>query len=241
MMKKKILYSVLIVLLVSFVLAAYNAFNGNPVSKKLSQTALEHYLTDRYPEKDLRIDSGVYNFKFTEYVFEVTDTGDPKRKDPYLFSLRGFVQPEVYTDGIYEENLNEPLMERLGEEAGKEIKALLSKSIDQLKDVDVHVEVLKGKLKNDAKWEKSLRLDKPMQIHILLDAENAGRKEVYNTAQKIQRLLNEEGYDYESVTINANIFDGEDIKDEEIGYLKYSTSFEKNTEIKLKDVEELNE
>lgn len=241
MMKKKILYSVLIVLLVSFVLAAYNAFNGNPVSKKLSQTALEHYLTDRYPEKDLRIDNGLYNFKFAEYVFEVTDTGDQKRKDPYLFSLRGFIQPEVHTDEIYEENLNEPLMERLGEEAGKEIKTFLSKSINDLKDVHVYVEVLKGKLKNDAKWEKSLRLDKPMEVHILLDAANANRKDVYKTAQKIQRLLNEEGYDYEGVTINANIFDGEDIKDEEIGYLKYSTSFEKNTEIKLKDVEELND
>ncbi|MCY8543081.1 hypothetical protein P9D59_03310 [Bacillus haynesii] len=241
MMKKKILYSVLIVLLVSFVLAAYNAFNGNPVSKKLSQTALEHYLTDRYPEKDLRIDNGLYNFKFAEYVFEVTDTGDQKRKDPYLFSLRGFIQPEVHTDGIYEENLNEPLMERLGEEAGKEIKTFLSKSINDLKDVHVYVEVLKGKLKNDAKWEKSLRLDKPMEVHILLDAANANRKDVYKTAQKIKRLLNEEGYDYEGVTINANIFDGEDIKDEEIGYLKYSTSFEKNTEIKLKDVEELND
>ncbi|MCY9149908.1 hypothetical protein [Bacillus haynesii] len=240
-MKKKILYSVLIVLLVSFVLAAYNAFNGNPVSKKLSQTALEHYLNDRYPEKDLRIDNGLYNFKFAEYVFEVTDTGDQKRKDPYLFSLRGFIQPEVHTDGIYEENLNEPLMERLGEEAGKEIKTFLSKSINDLKDVHVYVEVLKGKLKNDAKWEKSLRLDKPMEVHILLDAANANRKDVYKTVQKIQRLLNEEGYDYEGVTINANIFDGEDIKDEEIGYLKYSTSFEKNTEIKLKDVEELND
>ena len=241
MMKKKILYSVLIVLLVSFVLAAYNAFNGNPVSKKLSQTALEHYLNDRYPEKDLRIDNGLYNFKFAEYVFEVTDTGDQKRKDPYLFSLRGFIQPEVHTDGIYEENLNEPLMERLGEEAGKEIKTFLSKSINDLKDVHVYVEVLKGKLKNDAKWEKSLRLDKPMEVHILLDAANANRKDVYKTVQKIQRLLNEEGYDYEGVTINANIFDGEDIKDEEIGCLKYSTSFEKNTEIKLKDVEELND
>lgn len=177
MMKKKILYSVLIVVLVSFVLAAYNAFNGNPVSKKLSQTALEHYLTDRYPEKDLRIDSGLYSFKFAEYVFEVTDTGDQKRKDPYLFSLRGFVQPEVYTDGIYEENLNEPLMERLGEEAGKEIKTFLSKSINDLKDVDVQVEVLKGKLNNDAKWEKSLRLERPMEIHILLDAANADRED----------------------------------------------------------------
>ncbi|MBZ5216831.1 hypothetical protein HU186_21185 [Bacillus paralicheniformis] len=241
MMKKKILYSVLIVLLVSFVLAAYNAFNGNPVSKKLSQTALEHYLTDRYPEKDLRIDSGLYNFKFSEYVFEVTDTGDQKRKDPYLFSLRGFVQPEVHTDGIYEENLNEPLMERLGKEAGKEIKTFLSKSINHLKDVDVHVEVLKGKLKEDAKWEKSLRLERPMEIHILLDAANADRKDVYKTAQKIQRLLNEERYDYESVTINANIFEGEDIKDDETGYVKYSTFFEKNTDTRLKDVEELNE
>ena len=147
----------------------------------------------------------------------------------------------MHTDGIYEENLNEPLMERLGEEAGKEIKTFLSKSITKLKDVDVHVEVLKGKLKNDAKWEKSLRLERPMEIHILLDAANADRKDVYNTAQKIQRLLNKEGYDYESVTINANIFEGEDIKDEEIGYVKYSTSFEKNTDIKLKDVEELNE
>lgn len=53
--------------------------------------------------------------------------------------------------------------------------------------------------------------------------------------------MNKEGYDYESVTINANIFEGEDIKDEEIGYVKYSTSFEKNADIKLKDVEELNE
>lgn len=66
-----------------------------------------------------------------------------------------------------------------------------------------------------------------MEIHILLDAANADRKDVYKTAQKIQRLLNEERYDYESVTINANIFEGEDIKDDETGYVKYSTFFEK--------------
>ncbi|MEC1262743.1 hypothetical protein P9D34_20425 [Bacillus swezeyi] len=240
-MKKKLLSSVLILLLVSFVLAAYNAFNGNPVSKQLSKTALEHYLTDRYPEKNLRIDEGSYNFKFAEYTFEVTDISDQKRSEPYVFSLRGFIKPEVYADGIYDENLNEPLMERLGSEASKEIKTLISKSINNVEDVDVYLEVLKEKIKDDAKWEKSIHLNGPMQIHILLDAANADRESVYNTSKKIHRLLNKEGYDYEYVSINANIFDGEDVKDEDIGYVKYSTSFEKNTDIKLRDVEEENQ
>ncbi|MDI5789497.1 hypothetical protein PO124_16845 [Bacillus licheniformis] len=58
---------------------------------------------------------------------------------------------------------------------------------------------------------ESIRLDKPMQIHIYL-MPKCRPKEVYNTAQKIQRLLNEEGYDYESVTINANILMGKILK-----------------------------
>ncbi|KAA6447860.1 hypothetical protein FZC77_18255 [Bacillus swezeyi] len=241
MMKKKLLYSVLILLLVSFVLAAYNAFNGNPVSKQLSKKALEHYLADRYPEKNLRIDEGIYNFKFAEYTFEVTDIGDRERSDPYLFSLKGFVKPEVSADRIYEENLNGPLMERLGSEAGKEIKTFLSKSINSVAGVDVYLEVLKGKIEDDVKWEKNINLEGPMQIHILLDAANADRESVYNTSKKIQRLLNKEGYDYEYVSINANIFHGEDVKDEDIGYVKYSTSFEKHTDIKLRDAEEENQ
>ena len=113
----------------------------------------------------------------------------------YIFGELEIIKPAVDPQVFYEENLNEPLMERLGEEAGKEIKTFLSKNINHLKDVDVHVEVLKGKLKEDAKWEKSLRLERPMEIHILLDAANADRKDVYKTAQKIQRLLNEERYE----------------------------------------------
>lgn len=103
------------------------------------------------------------------------------------------------------------------------------------------MEVLKGKLKEDAKWEKSLRLERPMEIHILLDAANADRKDVYKTAQKIQRLLNEERYDYESVTINANILRGKISKTTRPAMSNTAPSLKKNTDTRLKDVEELNE
>ncbi|MEC3609552.1 hypothetical protein P9126_21635 [Bacillus glycinifermentans] len=238
-MKKKIVYSALLFITVAFVLVAYNSFNGNPVSGMLSKKALERYLADRYPDKELQIEEGVYNFKFAEYVFDVMEVGDRTRS--YQFTLTGFFKPEVNIDGIHDANLDEQLMERLGGEASKELKAILEQKVSRLVGVDVYLEVLKDKLADDTKWSKGIKLDGPMQIELVLDAADSDQEDVYHAAKTVQHVLKDQGYDYGYVNINANDFDGEDTKDMESGYVKYAVSFEKDADIKLSDVETLNQ
>ncbi|KKB73562.1 MULTISPECIES: hypothetical protein [Bacillus] len=238
-MKKKIVYSVLLFITVAFVLAAYNSFNGNPVSGMLSKKALERYLAERYPDKELEIEEGVYNFKFAEYVFDVTEVGDQTRT--YQFTLTGFFKPEVNIDGIHDANLDEQLMKRLGGEASKELKAVLERKVRHLVDADVYLEVLKDKLADNAKWSKDIKLDGPMQIELVLDAADSNQEDIYRAAKTVQHVLKDQGYDYEYVNINANDFAGEDTKDMESGYVKYAVSFEKGADIKLSDVETLNQ
>ncbi|MFN2747848.1 hypothetical protein ACINLE_20480 [Bacillus sp. z60-18] len=233
-LKKKVGHGALLLAVPVCILSIYNAFNGNPISEMLAKKSLERYLTDRYPEKNLRLGDGFYNFKFADYSFDVIEAGDETKSFAYDFTVAGWLHPEITFDGIREANLNKPLMERLGEEAANELKTVLSKQVKNVAAVDVYVEVLKGRLPEDAKWGKDIKLDQPMQIDIVLDAENADQQSVFSAAKKIQHVLNTEGYDYETVNINANIFDGDNVKD---GYVKYSAFFEKDTEIKLKDVE----
>ncbi|MDA1477238.1 hypothetical protein [Bacillus changyiensis] len=91
----------------------------------------------------------------------------------------------------------------------------------------------------DVKWSKQLKTDKPMGIDIVLDATKRDEKAVYHAAKTIQRLLHDEGYDYEQVMINVNIFEGEDIKDKHTGYVKYHLSFDKETDLQVDDVERI--
>ncbi|MDA7026668.1 DUF3139 domain-containing protein [Bacillus sp. CLL-7-23] len=239
MKKKKIIYGVLIVLLSLLILCFYNAFNGNPISQKLSEQALKRYLAEHYPKKNLRIEEGVYDFKYDEYAFDVIDLEDEKRKEPYMMTVRGFFKPEVSFDDIRFAHLDELLMERLNKEAEKELKTILAKKVSSLESIEVSIEVVKGQLKDDVKWSKRLKADKPMDIDIVLDATNSDKTDVCDAAKNIQHVLHDEGYDYEHVSINANTFVGDDTKDNEreIEDIKYEVGFDKDTKLQIDDVE----
>lgn len=242
MTKKKWLYTAALVLLVSLILYLYNAFNGNPVSKLISQKGLESYLAEQYPEKVLRVREGHYNFKFGEYSFAVIEIGGDTAQgtEPYEFTVRGFINPKVHWDGIYYSRLDEELMGRLEEQAAQEISAFLKREVEHLIMVSVSLEVLEGHLDPGSGWSKDLPLEKPIGIFVVLDAANRSPEDIFNTAVQIQESLNREGYDYDRVNINANVMGAETGK-EATGYLKYALDFEKNSDIKLGDVTEYNQ
>jgi hypothetical protein len=239
MKKKKWIYITLFVVLLVPLLLLYQAFNGNPASKYFSKRALAHYLADTYPKEQFRISDGFYNFKIGGYAYDVVQIGSG---DAYEFEVQGFIKPKVTFDGVYYANLDESLMEKLGNEAANEITALLKKEVPEIVYVDVQIEILKGKLAPDTKWNKTLPLEKPMYIHITTNAAGKTKKDVASAMKKIQEALNANGYEYGSATMNANIMDNEKMTGkDDFGYVKFSGSFKSNETIRENDIEQLNE
>lgn len=235
MKRRKVIFSILLIILIGFVLFVYNAFNGNPFSKYIAKKEVTSYLAEHYPDKDFNVPDGFYNFKFSEYTFDVIEIG---KGDTYEFNVRGFVLPTVVYDGIYYSNLDEPLMEKLGKEAATEMADLLADKLDVIANIDVQIEVLQGTYDKETTWNKDLVIEKPLYIHITLDSTRASREDVLAAADIIQATLNKADYDYDSVTINGNVIDEEAKQYSEFGYVKYVVSFEKDTVLKMKDVRE---
>ncbi|MFT4412849.1 DUF3139 domain-containing protein [Fredinandcohnia humi] len=244
MKKRKIIYMIIFVLLGLFVLFFYNELNGNPISKFYASKTVEKYLSETYPNREFRIEEGNYNFKFSEYGFKVIEIGSTSSKEAgpksYDITVKGFFKPYVGMDGIYYANLDEPLMEKISREAEKEIMELLSKGVPTVKGIGITLEIQKGKYDGNATWNKNMELEKPFGLHIVLDATTSTKEDVLTDSKKIQEVLNESGYNYDTVTINANFIPeaGKGSKDE-WGYVRYAFSFEKETKLSQKDIEEL--
>lgn len=251
---KKILLSIALLVLVSFVLFIYTEFNGNPISKYRSQIVLESYLAETYPDHLFRIDKGYYDFKFNEYNYKVTEIGSGTIKAnevgsdeekitnsiDYHFSVSGLLFPEVRIDGIRTSQFDHTLMERLGMEAAEDILNYLNQSVKNVHKVDVSLQVLQGQFDQQVTWDKSLPLDRPYNIYIALDASNDRLDDVYENAKAIQELLNEAGYDYQRVNINAFFITDHIIVDGGInGYVKYSLGFEKDEVIEKKKIKKI--
>ncbi|MVP01304.1 hypothetical protein [Paenibacillus lutrae] len=242
--KRKVLYLALLIVLVVCVGSLYNSLNGNPVSKWLAKRELQQFITKTYPDKELRIKEGMYNFKFKTYHFAVVEigtTGDKGAAIEHEFEVRG-LKPEVVTDGIRMDNLDLALMEKLSEQAGAEIKQKIAAKVAAVKNVTVQLQVVQGQMASGTAWSKSLKFDEPLYIHIVLDSTKASKEEVLAAAQDIQSLLNAEGYDYRSFTINGNVMGDEDAgAKDEFGYVKYSIGVDKNSKKTLKDVREFSD
>lgn len=232
-----------LILLIGFVLYLYNEFNGNPISQYISKKVLENYLEETYPEQEFHVDDGRYNFKFSRYEFTISEIGttdDQGKVKQYEFTVDGFFNPKVGIDGVYIENLDYTMSERLSKEAATEISELLSTEFDSIHQVEIYIEVLQGEFEENVNWNKDIPLKRPMEIFIQLDSTNQSKESFVSDVERIKSLIDEEGYNYDLLVFNGSGFNLE-VSDAEINeYLRFSLNVEKDEKVKMKDVEEVN-
>lgn len=234
MTKRKWIYIALIVIIVVPIVYFYQAFNSDPVSKMRSKATLKSYLVEQYPEQTFQLDNGVYNFKIGGYSYQVLQI---EGEQEYEFEVTGVWKPTVSYDGLYYDNLDEPLMMKLSEQATAEISDILEQEALTLLTVFVQVEVLNGSYDASTAWHKELVLEKPMHIDIAIDATGKAKADILEVMKSIQARLNDNGYIYDRVVINANETEQEE-DGGEVEYVKYYGAFTQDQSIKLRDVEE---
>jgi hypothetical protein len=103
---RKILPRVLAAALAVGVFILYDGFNGNPASKWLAEQTVQAYLEKTYPDRELVIRDGYYNFKSSSYEFRVVavgTTGEDGQPKEYWFHVRGLI-PRVDFDPISKQN-----------------------------------------------------------------------------------------------------------------------------------------
>ncbi len=254
MKKKKIIYSLILIILVGFILTCYNAFNGNPISSFIGKQVVTKYLKTTYPDEEFRVEPGTYSFKFTEYSYEVIKIGedpyavisngsDDLEKEKlsqglnYYVTVKGTFNQKIRYDGVRYARLDEKLSMKLSEEASSEILLSLQQLLSNLKAVEANVEVIKFSMNENTSWSKDLNLDEPISLHLVTDATNQTADEALADGIKIQQLLKELGYAYSTVTINGNAFDKDLGTKDEYGYVKYSYSFTPDTSLSVKDID----
>lgn len=236
MKKKKWIYLIVIIILVVPVLWLYSAFNGNFITKQLSKRTLTNYLEETYPESEFNIGEPFYNFKDGGYAYEVIEIGEAQQKK-YEFTVVGILGNHVHWDGIYYDNLDEALIRKLEKEASQELKEVFQEKVPEILGVSVWLEVLKGKYDSNVSWDKDFKPEEPMSIHVSIDATELTKEDVLQAAKKIQTSL--QPYDYNRVTINANAPYGE-WDDWNDWPLKYHISFDRDEDLKLKNILEEN-
>ncbi len=242
--KKKLFYITLLTIIALFILSAYNAFNGNPITKYMSKKTVERYLKETYPNETIRITEGSYNFKFSSYNFHVLVIGDSDNKEDspkeYTIDTRGTINPKVRYDEIYYSRIDEELCDRLSKEAAAELSLILNKEIPNIKNLYVLVEVLKGQLPSNTAWSKDLVLAKPISLDLVFDSSKENKEDFFKSCESIQKLLASNGYKYSNVNINGNGFDKDLGAKDEFGYVKYAFSFDMKDKLEIKSVKELN-
>lgn len=236
---KKWVYLILIIILVGAVLFFYNGFNGNPISKMIAKSTLKNHLESTYPKDEFVIQKDFYNFKDGGYNFYVTKIGDEDQTE-YEFIMTGIFGSTVHSDGIYYANQDEQLIEKLQLEASEEITTLLQDVVPEVLEANPLLEVLKGKYPADTHWSKDFKAEKPMYIHIPVDANEFSKEEMLEASILIQKALNNANYKYDHVTINGNIIDKniEKVKGEDFWFVKYAVGFENDTKLTLKNIEQ---
>lgn len=242
MKKRKLLLIAVMIVLIGAVFYLYNGFNGNPFSKYLAKLELKKYLEETYTDKEFTVSDGFYNFKDSGYVFtavEIGSTDEDGNVFEYEFTVTGFMNPKVSRDGIYEANLDHDLASRLNDQIVEQLSPLLKDKVETFYHMECYIEVLKGKYPDDVKWRKDLELEKPIDFFIQIDSTEQSAEEFFKASQTIQKIIDEEGYDYEAIMINGIMFEEE--KEHEDYFLKYSIAADKGETFKKKDLEKHNE
>lgn len=192
-MNKKIIYSVLAIVLAGSVISIYFWLGGNPLHKAKAKEQLETYLEAHYSDLDYSIKSGAkYTSIDDSYRFHVLVKNQYDVETDYIFDVYNYAPFKVFNDTIHKSRIDEQASKKLNASAEAYIFKLLKKDIPQLRQVDTDVEVYQ-----DAdKWTPKLHMPKPITIMLEIEKKTLTKAQILEQCQHIRLLLNEQEIDY---------------------------------------------
>lgn len=225
-MKKKIIYSVIAILLVGFVLFSYVQLNGNPIDQHKAQESLEEFLNQTYPDMDYEIKRAKgYGWTDGTFNFNVVEK-NPTVETTYMFHVSAIEPYEVYSDAIHESKIDKEASGKLNAEAEQYIQSLLQKKAPEIEGVSTDVAVYNNE---SEKWSPQLKTPKPMLIMLEIEKGDLTKEQILQQSQEIQKQLNSESINYYLTEVGyRSVINGEETYE--------YVSFEPEQELTIKDV-----
>lgn len=227
-MKKKVIYSIIAVLLVALVLGIYMKAAGNPYERYKAKESLNAYLEKTYPEMDYKIKwSARYISSVENYQFQVLTKDSLGVETTYLFDVDSYKPYEVSNDTIHESRIDKDTSKKLNKQAERYILTLLRKKVPEIQSVNTDVQVYN----NDVTvWTPKLKTPKPLHIMIEIEKDNLTKEQTLQQVKTIQQQLNSESIDYYLAEVGYyRIINGEEI-------YEYA-SFTPHQKISIKDID----
>ncbi|MCM3722943.1 hypothetical protein [Solibacillus isronensis] len=208
-MKKKILYSVIAVLLIGVLVFAYMQMSGNTVHKQRAKESLETFLQQTYPDMAFEIKQVGYGWTDVTYEFEVVKKDSLAVETTYTFYVSGMEPYEVFSDTIHETNIDKEVSNKLSAEAEQYILTLLQGEVPQVNSVSTDV----GVYDNVAEaWTPKLKTPKPMHIMLEIEKGDLTKEQMLQQCKTIQELLNNESINYYLTEVGyRSVENGEEI------------------------------
>lgn len=227
-MKKKIIFSVIAIILIGVVVFAYLQMSGNTMHKLKAKKSLETFLQENYPELDYDIKrSFEYGWTDGTYKFKVATTDPLAAETTYSFYVSAFEPYEVFSDSIHEANIDKATSKKLNAEAEVYILNLLQRKVPQVDSVATDVSVYNSV---SQKWTPQLKTPKPILIMLAIEKGDLTKEEMLLQGQQIQQQLNSESIDYHLTEIGyRSVSNGEETYD-------YYVSFTPDQELTIKDI-----
>lgn len=97
---KKIILSLILVVLIAVLAFFGNAFLGNPVSKALAKNAAEQHLAEVYPDSDFEIEHVSFNFKSSNYNVHIISPSSIDSSFVIMCDMLGKVHTDSYDYGV---------------------------------------------------------------------------------------------------------------------------------------------
>lgn len=227
-MKKKIIYSLIAISLITITVFAYIEMSGNPIDKHKAKESLEEFLEQTYPNMTYEIKRSVeYGWTDGTYLFKVVKKDPIAVETTYTFYVSAFEPYEVINDTIHESNIDKEASKKLNAEAEQYILTLLQKKVPQVDSVDTNVEVYK---KVSKEWTPQVKTPKPFLIMLEIEKGDLTKDQMLQQGREIQEQLNSESIDYYLAEVAyRSVANGEKNYD-------HSVSFSPKKELTLKDV-----
>lgn len=208
--------------IILFITWVTTSFVGNPFTKHKANKAIQTYLETTYPNKDFKLDSVSFNFKFDEYCGQIIS---PSSRDSY-FTI-SWKKGKIIEDS-YEFRVASKLntIERYEKEATSLIRTLFS-NVTTIDLEELHVSLEKEwlevtNLQNielDSDYDKSMNL--PFQLSLTAISDTPTLKEYSDILIDLNDKLKSNGFNitYYSISSRADCSVGlnaYDISTEEI-------------------------